>query len=364
MSFHQDLLAMTRDMHLKSFEVEYMKKTPLLNLILEKKNVKFSGGKYYYFEADTADKESLTQDYEVNEPLTHGDTDTVYTVKFGRKKFQHAMTLDVDEDLENGENAADGTQLQDLAKHKVKKAQEAVRLHLRKLFYAGWNNSGTANAFLGTDSNKYVQGLNSALGLNATAVPTYGGIARSESQNSTYAWFQPAADGYTKTTQETAVAISIDQLQQWADPLVDMETSPMDLVCIVGNTLYLALKAEAQARSMPVKYDPAGNFKFGIEEMVIDNIRIVKDPFLQSKYNTLMGMNTGYAHALERRLYILNMNDIHFMVHPKRYFDLTEFFDQAKIAGAADFKLARIRFAGNLCLWHPNQHLYMANVTT
>lgn len=364
MYWHKDLLNMTRDMHGGSFEVEYMKKTPLLNLVLEKKNVKFKGGKQYYYETDTADTEENTQDYEVNEPLTHATKDTTDNVYFRRKKFQHPITIDVDEDLENGEQTPDGTQLQDLAKHKVKKAQESVRLHLRKLFYAGYDYNGMANSFLGTDTNKYVQGLNSALALNATALPTYGGIARSESQNSTYKWWQPAADGYTKTTQETAVAISIDQLQQWADPLVDMETSPMDLVVLTGNTLWLALKAEAQARSMPVKYDPAGNFKFGIEEMVIDNMRIVKDPFLQSKYNTAMGMTASQAHALERRLYILNMNDIHFMVHPKRYFALTDFFEQSKIAGAADFKLARIRFAGNLCIWHPNQHLYLANVTT
>ena len=34
MSFHQDLDNLTRDMHDASMEVEYMQKTPLLNLIL------------------------------------------------------------------------------------------------------------------------------------------------------------------------------------------------------------------------------------------------------------------------------------------------------------------------------------------
>ena len=48
MSFHQDLDNLTRDMHDKSMEVEYMRKTPLLNLILAQGNRKFNGGERYW----------------------------------------------------------------------------------------------------------------------------------------------------------------------------------------------------------------------------------------------------------------------------------------------------------------------------
>jgi hypothetical protein len=374
MSWHQDLLNMTRDMHEGSLEVEYMKKTPVLNLILEKGNRKFKGGKQYYFETDTGDVEELTQDYSGTEPLTHAAKDTTDRVSFRRKTFQHPIMIDMDEDLENGSNAESGTQLHDLAKHKVKKAQEAVRLHLRKLFYAGTNGT-TAPSFLGTDTNKYVQGLNGALQLDAANLATYGGITRYDTlaaaNTAGKGWWQPACNLWDKATggsgasyQECATSISIDALQGWADPLGDMETSAMDLAVILGPALYLALKSEAQARQMPVTYDPAGNFKYGIQEMVIDNMRIIRDPFLSTAYNTFMGVTAAAIGALERRVYILNMNDIHFNVHPKRNFALTEFFDQSKIAGAADFELARIKFAGNLCFWHPNQSLYMSNVTT
>ena len=91
-------------------------------------------------------------------------------------------------------------------------------------------------------------------------------------------------------------------------------------------------------------------------------MRIIKDPFLQSKYNTKLSLTTGAAGALERRVYGLNIPDWFLMVHPKKNFKMLPFFDQAQIAGGADFKLARIRFAGNLICKHPNRSCYFSNV--
>jgi len=353
MSFHQDLENMTRDMHDKSLEVEYMQKTPVLNLIMERKNLKFKGGKLYYKELDTDTTEDLAQDYTVNEPLTHGTKDTTKRAFFSRKTFQIPLQIDLDEELQNALDSQDGTQLHDLAAFKVRKTNEAGRLHLRKLFYAGANAD-----FLGTDGNKYVQGLNSAL----TVDGTYGTLARSKSAG-TNDWWQQAGNIYTTTTQGTTeYSISIDWLQSVVDPLTDLENGNGELVVIVGNTLWLALQSEAQARSMPVKVDPNGKYKFGIQEMIIGNMRIIKDPFLQSKYNADMGETTGAAHALERRLYVLNTKDWEFMVHPKRNFEMIPFFDQKQVAGGSDFKMARLLFAGNLICWHPNRSLYLANV--
>lgn len=350
-TFHQDLENMTRDMHDKSLEVEYMEKTPVLSLILEKKNLKFNGGKLYYKELDTDTVEDLAQDYTVNEPLTHGTKDTTERAMFNRKTFQIPVQIDLDEELENALDNEDGTRLHDLAKFKVRKTNEAGRLHLRKLFYGA-----------GTDSGKQVQGLNSALQLDATNIPTYGTLTRSDSRDSTYAWWQPADDRYTKNTQEAEYSISIDWLQSIVDPLTDLENANGDLVTIVGNTLWLALQSEAQARSMPVKVDPNGKFKFGVQEMLIGNMRIMKDPFLQTKYNAQMGQTDDSAGDLARRVYILNLKDWEFMVHPKRNFQMTDFFDQKQIAGGADFKMARLLFAGNLVCWHPNRNLYLPNV--
>ncbi len=348
MSFHQDLENMTRDMHDDTLEVEYLNKTPLLNLIMEKKNLRFNGGKYYYKEVDTDTIEDLAQDYSVNDKLTHGTKDTTERVMFTRKTFQIPVQIDLDEELQNALDNEDGTQLHKLAEFKVRKTNEAGRLHMRKLIY------GAAG-----DTDKQVQGLNSALLIAAT---NYGTVLRSIITGGTNKWWQPADDRYTSTTQATETAISIDWLQAIVDPLTDLENDNGNLVVVVGNTLWLALQSEAQARSMPIKSDPNGKFKFGIQEMYIGNMHIVKDPFLQTKYNTSMGMTTGSAGDLARRLYILNMKDWDLMIHPKRNFQMTEFFDQKQIAGGADFKMARLLFGGNIVCWHPNRQLYLSNV--
>jgi len=345
MGFHQDLDNLTRDMHDASMEVEIMRKTPVLDLILERQNRKFKGGKRYFFEMDTDTVEDLAQDYGVNEQLTHGTKEVTDTAYFRRKHFQLPITLDFEEDLENAYETEDRTQLHNLAKFKVKKAQEGTRLHLRKLIF------GAA-----TDTAKQVQGLNSAL------VPdsTYGTLARTNASN-VRDWWQPADNQFTPSSYAQEYAISLTRLRQWQEPLTDLETDK-EFVWVMGGTLWLAILAEAEARSLPKKVDPRGLMKWGIEEIEVDGCRIVKEPFLKSKYNTVMGQTAGTAGAMERRLYGLNIPDWHFLVHPKANFKMLPFFDQSQIANGADFKLARIKFSGNLICKHPNRSIYLPNV--
>jgi hypothetical protein len=354
MAFHDDLDKLTRDMHDKSWEVEYMKKNPVTALMLERKNLKFKGGKKYYKNLDVRTTEDLVQDYTVNEPLTHGVKDTSEEATFRRKKFQSPIQIDCDEELENAEQTGDGTQLQNLAKYRTMKIQEGVRFHIRKLLYR--RNGHSLGA---TDGNKYMQGLNAAL----TVDGTYGEIARTTASDINNFW-QQANDGYTTTTQSTTeYPISILWLRAILEPLEDLETDNTDLITIVGGSLYLALQAEAESRGTPYKIVANRTARQGFEEMILDNRRVVKDPFLQASNNAAMGTTSAAAGALERRLYCLNLKDWDMYIHPKRNFKLTEFFDQSKIANGSDFKLARIFFAGNLVCWHPNRQLMLENVT-
>jgi hypothetical protein len=358
MSFHQDLNNLTRDLHGKSWLVEYMKKNPVTALMLRRKSLKFTGGQKYYQSADTDTHEDLVQDYSVNEQLTHGVKDTTQEIKFRRKKFQCPVQIDVDEELENSRQTKDGTQLHNLAKFRVRKANEAVRVHIRKLMYRGVTRSGAA-----TDSNKYMQGLNNAL----TVDHTYGEVTRTYSAGTKADagfWFQPMGGVVNSTAQgTTAVVISISQMRTWFEPLEDLETDDTDLVTILGGTLWLSLQAEAEARSMPYKLEAGGVAKQGFKEMILDGRRIIKDPFLKSANNTTMGETTAAAGALERRVYGLNLRHWDMFIDPSRQFKLTDFFDQKKIAGGADFELARVLFAGNLVCWKPGPQLYYANVT-
>jgi len=360
MSFHQDLDNLTRDLHNKTWLTEYMKKNPVTAMMLQRKSLQFSGGKYYTRDVDYGTHEDLAQDYTVNEPLTHGVKDTTAEAKFMKKKFQFPVQIDVDEEMQNAKQTADGTQKQNLAKFRVKKANEGCRVHLRKLLYGSENFAHTA-----TDTNKYVQGLNSALLVQDSTV-TYGGITRTYSAGTsadTGFWWQPMGGTVSQTEQETATPISISQLRTWQEPLEDLESDNTDLVSITGGVLWLSLQAEAEARSMPYKILDNRVAKQGFTEMVLDERRIIKDPFLKSANNTIMGETTASAHALELRYYSINLRDWDFFIHPDSNFKMTEFFDQKKIAGGSDFKLARILFKGNLVCWHPQAQLYYANVT-
>lgn len=357
MSFHQDLSNLTRDYHDKTWETEYMKKNPILALILERKNMKFSGGARYYKTLDTGTHEDLAQDYEVNEVLTHGVKDTTQTAYFRKKKMQFPVQIDVDEEMDNARQTKDGTQLHNLAKYRVKKANEGMRIHLRKRLYMAMSQ-GTASS----DTNKYMQGLCNALEVDAT----YGTITRTYSAGTsadTGFYFQPMGGVITSAVQYTSVAISISQMRTWFEPLEDLESDNTDLVTILGGTLWLSLQAEAEARSMPYKIEGNRTARQGFKEMILDGRRIIKDPFLKTANNTAMGETTAAAQALEGRVYGLNLKDWDFYIHPDSAFKMTEFFDQKKIAGGSDFDLARILFKGNLVCWHPNSQLYYELVT-
>jgi hypothetical protein len=357
MSFHQDLDNLTRDLHDKSWINEYMKKNPIVGLILARKDLRFTGGKYYKKSVDTDSHEDLTQDYSVNETLTHGVEDTTTEVKFKRKYFQHPIQIDVDEELENSRQTTDGTQLQNMAAFRVRKANEAVRFHLRELMYRSTGKTKSS-----TDTNKYVQGFDQALTVDAT----YGGRTRAylagTSADTGFTW-QPMGGTITSGVQATAVAIGINQMRTWLEPLEDLETDNLDLVSICGGLIWLSLQAEAEVRAMPYTIENNRVTKQGFTEMILDDRRIIKDPFLKSANNTAMGETTGSAEGLERRFYSLNLKDWDMFIDPKRNFKMSDFFDQSKIANGSDFMLARIKFAGNLVCWHPQSQLYYTNVT-
>lgn len=359
MSFHQDLNALTRDMHDKSWQVEYMKKNPVTALMLERKKLQFKGGKKYSRNADTDTHESLAQDYGNNTVLSHGVKDTTEKPVFERKYIQFPIQVDLDENLQNAMQTEDRTQLQNLAKFRVRKAQEGMRVHLRKKIYMSANSSFAKGP---SDDNVYMQGLNSALEVNAT----YGGITR------TYAsgvkadagyWFQPGGGTLSTTVQVATHTISINWLRELQEPLEDLESDNTDLVTIVGGVLWLSLQAEAETKNMPYKLQGDRVAKQGFTEMILDGRRIIKDPFLKSSYNTEMGETTAAAGALEMRIYILNLLDWEFFIHPKRNFKMSSFFDQSQIMGGTDSELARIKFAGNLVTFSPGANTYYEYVS-
>ena len=359
MSFHQDLDNLTRDMHDKTWLVEYMHKNPITAMLLKRKTLQFKGGEKYTRKADTDTHEDLVQDYSVNENLSHGTKDTTQEVSFRRKMMQCPVQIDVEEELENAQQTSDGTQLHNMAKFRVRKANEAMRVHLRKKIYMNVVGSETTSP---SDTNKYLQSLNSALEVDQT----YGGVTRTYSagtKDDAGFWFQPMGGTVTDTVQQTSAAISISWLRTLQEPLEDLESDNTDLVTILGGVLWLSLMAEAEARNAPYELVGEKTTRQGFTEMILDGRRIIKDPFLKAANNTTMGEVAGSYGALESRLYSLNLKDWDFFIHPRRNFKMMPFFDQSKIAGSADFNLSRIKFSGNLCCWNPGANMYRSLVT-
>ncbi len=215
-----------------------------------------------------------------------------------------------------------------------------------------------------SNNNKFMQGLNNAL----TVDHGYGGLTRTTASDINN-WFQPGDNGYTVTTQGTATAISIAWWRSALEPLEDLETDTMDLITVVGGVLWISLINEAETRGIPYKVVPDrlnkrdGQTRQGFHEIVLDGRRVVKDPFLKSSNNSVMGETTGSAGGLERGIYGLNLQDWEMFVHPRRNFKMMPFFDQSQIANGADFNLARIKFGGNLVCFKPNRNIYFSNVT-
>ncbi len=359
MSFHQDLDNLTRDMHDKTWNTEYMKKNPITALLLERKDLRFKGGKKYTRNVDIDTHEDLVQDYNVNDTLTHGVKDTTQRIEFRRKKMQCPIQIDVDEELENAQQTADGTQLHNMAKWRVQKGNEAMRVHMRKQIYMSVENAGSTAP---SDTNKRMQGLNSALEVDQT----YGGVTRTYSAGTkadTGFWWQPMGGTVSEGVQQTALAISISALRTLQEPLEDLESDNIDLITILGGVLWLSLQSEAEARNQPYKLVNQRVAKQGFTEMILDERRIIKDPFLKSANNTIMGETTGADGALELRVYSINLKDWDFYIHPTRNFKMMPFFDQSQIMGGMDSKLSRIKFAGNLVCWKPGPQLYRSNVT-
>ena len=207
-----------------------------------------------------------------------------------------------------------------MAAFRVRAANKAGRFHFRDKMY---RSLGQAKS--GSDGNKYVQGLAGAL----TVDSTYGGRTRTYSAGTKadigFTW-QPMGGTITSGVQETAVAISINQMRTWLEPLDDLETDDLDLISICGGILWLSLQAEAEARSMPYTIEKNRITKQGFSEMILDERRIIKDPFLKAANNAVMGETSASARALERRFYSLNLKNWDMFIDPKRNFKMTDFF--------------------------------------
>jgi hypothetical protein len=339
-----DLTKATRELFIRTMYNQVYYATPVIEEIKRRNLITDSGGKYYERLVDTAEIDSLMQEYSANDALTDEKLTTLEKPRFTRKYAQLPLRYDVDEYTQNI-HAGKEEQLLDLAAHLAQKGQRAAKLWLNKSIF---NKASTTAA---TDSGTAFQSLISALDSDLTP---YGTISRNWSAG-TNDWWQGADaaalnENVSTTAQDTATNLTISNLRKWineTDVAHHME-QPDDLYIVMCPKLYNKIVAEMEAK---VQYRPAKFQRQGVTKCELDGHQIVSSPYLQKSSTT------------QTWLFILNMRYWELRLHTLRNFTLTPFEWQGKNANGYDYWLARIMIAGNFMCWKPNSSLWLSNVS-
>lgn len=356
---NSNLQASTRELWIRTIKSQVFMKMPLLARLLLSRRVSWKGGKFITRPVDKAEMDDQAQAYLPSEPLTTGRKTMLETPYANWKYLQVPVVYDVEEELQN-----DGGEPEvfDLTQFLVKKAQRATRIKLYRMMYdevaldSGGDpdlqdDAATAYTF---DNGRNFCGIRQALCHDHT----YMHVTRTTS--TVNKWWQGASIGENYTDHDTARTASINTFRLAVSAAQRYEvTSPGDYLCIVGPTIFLALKSELESRHI-YQRDGSPLAKYGFNTMMIDGIEVVEDPWLTSTFY-LEGTSTTLA--AEKWMFLLNVQDWELRLHPKRAFAFTGFNWQGDRANGYDEWLARVMLAGNFCCWRPNGSIYLNNVS-
>jgi len=339
-----DLTKATRTLFLRTVDNMVFYRTPVVEELKRRNQITDSGGTAYEKLVDTAEIDSLMQEYTANDALTDEKSTTLEKPKFTRKYAQLPLRYDIDEYTQNI-HAGKEEQLLNLATHLNEKGQRAAKLWLSKSIF----NKGSTTAV--ADGATGFQSIISALNHDTA----YGTITRTYGTTGDY-WqgadptalnADIAASG---SAQDTATNLTISNLRKWineSNVSQNMESED-DLYICMCPTLYNKLIAEMEAK---VQYRPATYQRQGIRKCELDGHQIVSVPYLQQ------------SSTMKTWLFILNMKYFELRMHTLRNFSLTPFEWQGKNSNGYDFWLARIMIAGNFMCWKPNSSMWLSNVS-
>lgn len=338
-----DLDKATRELFVNGLVDQVYMRTPVLEEMKRRNQIKHTGGKYIERLIDTDTLEDLVQEYGTNDALTDEKKTTLEKPRFTWRKMQLPLRYDVDEELEN--HQGDSTvQLLDLAEHLIKKGFDGVRRWwTMKLF-----NSGSTTGI--ADGSTTFQSLVSALDHDTT----YGTISRSFSAGTHDEWQGADPGGLNETvsssSQGTSYNITKGNLRKWINEssVADCMESPEDLMIVMGPQLYDKLAAEMEAHTM---YRAGKKQDQGITSMYMDGHEVVSVPYLHR------------TSTMQTWLFILNLRYFELRVHSKRNERLTPFKWQGENANGYDYYLARILTQGNFVCWKPKSSMWLSAVS-
>jgi len=330
---------------------------PTLRRLLERKRMR-AGGLWIGNINETADSESLVQEYGPEDGLTAGSKTIMGTSKFNIAYMQCPHEQTVDEEVMNAPKS--DAQLIKIASKTVGSGQRGMKIRMAKRLW------GCASDTEIDDKHTLLQGIPSAL-YNTT----YGNITKSGTGNSY--WY--SAD-YSNIT--TAYTISKRQLWEWIDAVKFYHDGPDSMLIVMGSTLFRSLKAEMEAAN---QYKPTGNTAAqGFKSMTLDGYEIAEDPYLDTLTEDSCSLKSGADGCLlgEQAGAYTGANFVallHLDTWVFRYvkaknsttkdgmFTWQDWFDLSVLPNGKEKKLARSKAKFNLECHQPNVNMLRANVS-
>lgn len=343
----------TRTFYDKTWKSQITYGMPLLTRLLERKRFR-AGGLWVSNINETADSESLVQEYGPNEGLSAGSKTIMDTAKWNIAYMQVPHEENIDERVMNKPD--NDAQLLRILEKTVKSGQRGLKIRMAKRIY------GCAGDTEIDDKHTLMQGIPSALD-NAV----YGGITKS---SDTY-WY--AADYSNNSTSYT---ISKRQIWEWIDDVKYYAEDPGSIMVVMGSTLFRSLKAEFEAAN---QYKPKGmTASQGFQSMEIDGYEIAEDPFLdtltyQSVYDydgDAACLDGSGTYAGTQFVALLNLDSWVFRYVPAQnsasgegFIEWQDWFNLAQLPNMPEKWLARSKVKCNLECHQPNINMVRFNVS-
>lgn len=328
---------------------------PVLDRMLKRKRMRM-GGLWIGNINETADSESLVQEYGPEDGLDAGSKTIMGTSKWNISFLQCPHEKSIDEEIMNAPKG--DAQLVDIAKKTVRSGQRGLRIRMAKRI---WGCAADSEI---DSKHTLMQGIPSAL-FNTT----YAGITKA---NNTY-WYSAAY-----STMATSYSISKRQLWEWIDDVKFYHDGPGTMLIVMGSTLFRSLKAEMEASN---GYTPTGNWaKQGFRSMSLDGYEIAEDPFLDtltedsvSKKDGTDGCLAGEqsdAYTGKNFVALLHLDTWVFRYVKGKGGTTNDslvtwqnWFDLSQLPGGKEKLLARSKIKCNLECHQPNVNMLRCNVS-
>ncbi len=335
-----NLSVTTRTLWSRTLENEVYRKLPLMNRLIANHQYEFKSGTSYTQTVEYDTMVSLVQEYKGGvTPLDGGSKTIATSLEWFRKQAQLPVEIPWS-DLAANRKGGD-TQIIPLEMTLVNNAHKSMRMFFNDCMWRAGSSARDGDTI-------GFQGLLDAL----THDITYGGKTRATT--ATNKWLQSASLANSFTDQATAISPTLANFRACYDSMSMFIESKEQVLAVASNTIYRSLQAQVQAYGA---VPPGQLAKFGFTSMMIDEIEVVAEPWFTSNQNSAASTQVKY-------FAMLNLPSWRLMLDPERGFGtFSGFFDQSKIRGGTDSVLGRIFLAGNLVCLHPNENIFLSNMS-